>query len=185
MLAPKEKMPVRDELLSYANTICTRQFVAPINEKNKSTVWWGNTLDLDPGIGLVAYLDRPVQMLGFRALRTVLIAYENEGESSITVDRAVDASIFEEDETILRVRDIFAQHIGENGQGLVGRTMAMRSGDTLPHEYLMLEANLDAMHEEEMEPQLYDSSEEILELPTDMPQASGIIVPDFPSRFRP
>ncbi len=176
MLVSVENPPIRDQLLAISTTICLNQFVVPIDQQNKTTVWWGNTRDFSPGIGLVTRLDRPVSEYGAQAVKSLLITYEERGETSVTVDMDVDPDIFEDDGLAAHVRDIFAQHLGSAGDGLVGTTLAMSPTAINPKDYYTAERNLDAIHQEQLAPVLLmpDGSES---LQIHVPEPSQLIVP--------
>jgi len=133
-------MSTKDELLEIANTICTRQFLVPASPSRRE-VWWGNTQDLSPGIGILAHLDRPINQFGFRAITAHLITYEDDGEMSVAVAEGSDPSLLEDDPFSIRIKHIFKHHIGRDALGLSGITLRMRNTDLTPKEYVFSQSH--------------------------------------------
>lgn len=176
MLVSERQPYVRDDLLSIATMVCERQVVVTLDHSTDTTVWWGNT-EFDPGIGLLAYLNQPVSKFGFNTLRAVLITYLPEGESSITVDKAMPTELFENDVTAISFRDTFRKLVGERGEGLVGKGLAMKPSDIPPWRYVQSEELVDWLHDDERVSELYDPrSSETMELDVNAGQ-SGLILP--------
>lgn len=115
---------LRDQLLGHAQTICENLFV--ITENNGGdVVWWANTRDFQPGIGISAQLDRPIRAEGFQVKSANLVTYGPNGEAALTVYTDQPPALLDRDPFARYIHQVFSRHIGERAVGLAGKGYAM------------------------------------------------------------
>jgi hypothetical protein len=110
---------VRDELLTVSQELCWRIGFAAFSV-DRRIIYWANTKDFNPGIGMQARLDRPYGDDRFQVVAAHLITYPEPGEMSMLVDRDQPADMLDGNAFAISMHRVFSSHLSAIRNRLTG-----------------------------------------------------------------